>query len=176
VTRARLAHHDARPAAAAIVLNADHLGEADALVKRHRTFVFRAGNGLQRDRAAFTRRFLEGRVQRPAQPERPGVVPHRDEVDVANTGRRDEAEQVPGDLPVAQIPRDQRRVAELQEEHGVVQVPGQVPVAPEALEVPQDLSQVSIAYALDTDIAHEHWVSRISSHACNPRRTFGGTH
>ena len=54
------------------------------------------------------------------------------------------------------------------EEHGVVQVPRQVPVAPEALEVPQDLSQVSIAYTLDSDIAHDHWDTTRSALPADP--------
>ena len=99
-------------------------GEADALVKSHRAFVFRAGDGLQRDRASIPRGFLEGSVQRPAQPERPRVVPHRDEVDIAIAGRRDEAEQITDDLPARRVARYEGRVAELHEEHRVVQIPG----------------------------------------------------
>ena len=92
-------------------------------------------------------------------------------------GRRDEAQQVPGDLPAAQIPRDERRITELQEDHGVVQVTRQVPVAPEALDVPQDLSQVCIAYTLDSDIAHEHRGYHASAlTARDPRQTSGVTH
>jgi len=143
----RAAHDDAGPAAA-LVVRVQGWGEAHPPVERDRALVLRAGDGLQPRRPALRGDGGEPLVEPAAQPEGTGVVPDRDEVDVPVAGRRDEAEQVPGDLAglAGAAPGYQGGVGELAEEDRMMQV-AQVLVAPEALEVSQDLGQVTVADA-----------------------------
>jgi hypothetical protein len=142
----RLAHDDADLAAACVVVEALHVGEAHPGMEREGYLVLRAGDGFQPGRAALERFLGEPVVQQAAQAPGARVIPHSDQVDIGVPSRADEAEQVPGDFPVLVTAGDERGVAELQQEHRMVQVPQLLaPVTPETLVVPQDLGQVPAA-------------------------------